>query len=166
MIPSPREHLATQSCRRSMPYFHNFDRTDRFDTLDLPQLLELESETPLDVDLLVRIAIRYLKQYEVVKCHLYLTRALAIDPEDGWTHLYMGNLCNGLGCYDEAVDHFKRALGRLPYVNCPHWCLGDVYAKQGYIRRTEYHYRRAVEMNRSDETARRKLNDWLNRDSA
>jgi tetratricopeptide (TPR) repeat protein len=136
-------------------------RIDHLETLDLAGLLELERESPRDVDLLVRIAIQCFKQRRFKECYEYFCRALAINPDDGWTHLYVGTLWSGLGCHDEAVTHFQRAATLLPDVACPHWCLGDAYAKQGYISRTESHYRRAVEIDPTDAKANQKLQDWL-----
>lgn len=142
----------------------NDDRKARFDfyeTLDLTSLLALERDAPRDVDLLVLIGKHYLKQRQPAKCHSYLSRALAIDPDDGWTHLFMGSLCCGLSCCDEAETHFKRAIELLPNVACPYWCLADVYNEQGYWSRTEQYYRRAVEVDPSNAKAKQKLDEWL-----
>ncbi|MEI8383683.1 MAG: hypothetical protein WCJ09_26450 [Planctomycetota bacterium] len=136
-------------------------RIDHYDTLDLAGLLVLERHSPRDVDLLVSIGRHYLKQHQFDRCHDYYSRALAVDPDDGWTHLFMGNLCYGLSCYDEAAAYFRNAIELLPEVACPHWCLADVYDKQGYWERTEHHYRRAVEVDPTDTKSKQKLEDWL-----
>ena len=136
-------------------------RIERFDTLDLTGLLKLEREFRRDVDLLVRIGQKYFRDRQLGKAHAYYSRALEIDPDDGWTHLYFGNLCYALSCYDEAEIHFKRAIDLLPDVACPHWCLGDVYDKMGYWTRTEQSYRRAVEVDPTDTRSRERLDEWL-----
>jgi tetratricopeptide (TPR) repeat protein len=136
-------------------------RIDHYDTLDLDGLLALEHESPRDVDLLVSIGRHYLKQRQLEQSHAYYSKALVIDPDDGWTHLYMGNLCYAISCYDEAETHFQRAIELLPGVACPHWCLADVYDKQGYWSRTEQQYRRAVETDPDDSQAKQKLEAWL-----
>jgi tetratricopeptide (TPR) repeat protein len=136
-------------------------RIEHYDTLDLDGLLALERRSPRDVDLLVTIGRRYLKQRQLAETHAYYSKALAIDPNDGWTHCYMGNLCLVLSCHDEAVVHFERAIELLPGVACPHWCLADAYDKQGYFSRTERQYRRAVETDPTDELAKKKLETWL-----
>jgi len=136
-------------------------RIDYYDTLDLDGLLAQENESPRDVDLLVSIGRRYLKQRQLDQSHAYYSRALAIDPDDGWTHLYMGNLCYALSCYDEAEPHFQRAIELLPGVACPHWCLADVYDKQGYWSRTEQQYRCAAETDPTDAKSKQKLEAWL-----
>jgi tetratricopeptide (TPR) repeat protein len=136
-------------------------RLDLYDTLDLDGLLRLEPESPRDVDLLVSIGRHYAGRRQFDQCHAYYSKALAIDPNDGWTHLFMGNLCFGLSCYDNAISHFQHAIELLPGVACPHWCLADVYDKQGYWSRTEKQYRRAVETNPGDSTSKQKLEAWL-----
>ena len=136
-------------------------RIDLYDSLDLDGLLALERGASSDVDLLVFIGQHFLELGQFDRCHAYYKRALALDPDDGWTHLYMGNLCYAISCYDESEKHFKRAIELLPRVACPHWCLADIYEKQGYWSRTEHHYRRAIEIDPLDETARRRLEAWL-----
>ena len=136
-------------------------RIDHYDTLELDGLIALERDRPRDVDLLVMIGRHSFRQRKLDQSHRYYSRALAIDPDDGWTHLYMGNLCYAVACYDEAVAHFRQAMDLMPEIGCPHWCLADAYDKQGYWSRTEYHYRKAVELDPSDETAKRKLDKWL-----
>ena len=129
-------------------------------TLDLDALLVLEHDTPRDVDLLLCIGGAYLRQRELKKCHAYYTRALEVDPDDGWTHLKMGNLA-GLYSQEDAEMHIRRAIELMPDVACPYWCLADLYNKQGYWSRTEEYYRRAVEIDPSDVVAKSKLQDWL-----
>lgn len=136
-------------------------RMDQYEKLDLDGLLKLERSLTGDVDLLLAIGRCYLRRQELALCFAYYNRALVNDPNDGWTHLYMGSLCYGIGCYEEAEEHFNTAVALLPGVSCPHWCLGDVYAKQGYWKRTEQAYRRAVESDAQDQTAIERLEGWL-----
>ena len=136
-------------------------RIDYYHTLDLDGLLAMEHQSPRDVDLLVAIGRHYLKRRQLDQSHAYYSRAIEIAPDDGWTHLYMGNLCYALACYDEAETHFRRAIELLPGVACPHWCLADVYDKQGYWSRTEKQYQRAVDTDPTDAKAKQKLDTWL-----
>jgi len=138
-----------------------YQQLEHFGTLDLEGLLAVERDRPRDVDLLVLIGQHYLRNRLFTDCFAYYSRALAIDPDDGWTYLYIGNLCYALSCYDEAETHFKRAIELLPDVACPYWALADVYDKQGYWLRTEENYRRAVEIEPSDDVSKRKLAEWL-----
>ena len=49
----------------------------------------------------------------------------------------------------------------MPEIECPHWCLGEVYEKQGYWSRTEDAYRKAVEVDPQDPKSRQKLAEWI-----
>ncbi|WP_417380774.1 tetratricopeptide repeat protein [Gimesia sp.] len=130
-------------------------------SLDLTDLLALEHDNPDEVDLLIRIGMAYFKSYQLDKCNEYYERALKIDPYDGWSHLFFGNLCYGLKCYDEAITHFGYAAEFLPDVSCPHWCLGDAYRAHGDFTRADWHYHKSVEIDPGDPKARQKLEDWL-----
>jgi tetratricopeptide (TPR) repeat protein len=136
-------------------------RIDHYKTLDLSGLLALEAENPDDVDLLVHIAGQYFKSQDFGKSCDYYVRALKLDPYDGWSHLYFGNLLSGLRCYDDALKHFKYAADFLPDVACPQWCLGDAYRKQGDFDNADSHYRKAVEIDPDDTKAKQKLDEWL-----
>ncbi|MFN3152406.1 tetratricopeptide repeat protein [Bremerella sp.] len=142
-----------------------YARIDHYATLDLDSLLALEYESPRDADLLVAIGRSYFRLHQFDQSLAYYKRALKIDPNDGWTHLYLGNWCFALACYDEAVDHFEEAIRLLPGVACPHWCLAEVFEEQGYWTRTERHYRQAVETEPASDTARQKLEAWLAKES-
>lgn len=138
------------------------DYLDYLNSLDLTDLLALERDHPDDVDLLIRIGGVYLKLRQVERCRDYYVRALKLDPFDGWSHLFFGNLCYGLKCYPEAITHFKYAADFLPDAACPHWCLGDAYRAHGDFAHAQWHYEKAVEIDPTDHRARQKLEDWHN----
>lgn len=148
-------------CPKRMVTKERYTQLELYFTLNLDGLLKLERESPRDVDLLLSIGRSYFNERQLDRCHEYYSKALEIDPNYGWTHLYIGNLYYGLSCYTEAASHFERAIELLPGVACPHWCLADVYDKQGYWERTEKQYRVAVETDPSDDQAKRKLENWL-----
>jgi tetratricopeptide (TPR) repeat protein len=161
-LRSAREQLAEPSKMR--PGMREPDRSDHLehlDALELADLLALERGNPDDVDLLIRIGQSYFKSHQLDKCREYYVRALKIDPYDGWSHLYFGNLCYGLRCYSEAITHFGYATDFLPNVAAPQWCLGDTYLALGDFPRAELHYRKAVEIDPTDLKAKEKLDDWL-----
>jgi hypothetical protein len=80
-----------------MPEPDQSDYLDRLDSLDLSELLALERGNPDDIDLLIRIGRSYFKLRQLDKCGEYYVRALKIDPHDGWSHLYFGNLGYAFG---------------------------------------------------------------------
>ncbi|MEQ1519395.1 MAG: hypothetical protein ABL931_23210 [Usitatibacteraceae bacterium] len=134
---------------------------EHYQALDLDGLLAMVRDRSRDVDLLILIGQHFFRRQQLPQCGDYYFRALKIDPDDGWTHLYIGNLCYGLSCHDEAEMHFRKAVELLPGVACPHWCLASVYEKQGYWTRTELHYRKAVEIDPFDTKSKQMLEDWL-----
>ena len=136
------------------------EKIEHYATLDLEELLSLERDAPRDVDLLLCIGGAYFRQRQLKECHAYFSRALEVDPDDGWTHLRIGNLA-ALYSQDDAETHFEKAIELMPDVACPYWCLADLYNKQGYYSRTEEYYRRAVEIDPSDDQARKKLEEWV-----
>lgn len=157
----PSASAACLDCMR--PQNNKNDYLDYLDALDFEELLELESKTPDDVDLLVRIGGGYFKRRELDKTRDYYDRALEIDPNDGWTHTFMGNLLYGLRQYRDAIAAFKRAIELMPTVACPYWCLADVYNAHGNFALAEVNYNRAVEIDPDNKIARQRLADWNDR---
>ena len=135
-------------------------RIDLYETLDLDGLLALEADNPDDVDLLVRIGMRYFKSHDFENCSDYYVRALKLDPYDGWSHLYFGNMLSAFGCNDDALTHFNYAADFLPDAACPQWCLGDQFLKHDDSDNAGLHYKRAVEIDPDDAMARKKLDEW------
>lgn len=88
-------------------------------------------------------------------------RALELDPFDGWSHLYFGNLLYALKCYAEALTHFRYAADFLPNNGCPYWCMGDTYHALDDIENADLHYHKAVEIDPDDRTAMQNLERWL-----
>ena len=144
-----------------MPNDERNAQLDHYETLDLSDLLAAEIESPDDVDLLVLIGQRYFKSQEFDKSRDYYVRAVKLDPFDGWSHLYFGNLLYALRCYDDALTHFKYAADFLPENGCPHWCMGDTYHALGDLNNADSHYHKAVEIDPDDPTAIQNLNRWL-----
>ncbi|MDB2687126.1 tetratricopeptide repeat protein [Mariniblastus sp.] len=134
---------------------------DHYEALDLSGLLAIENESPDDIDLLILIGQRYFRSQNLDKCRDYYVRALELDPLDGWSHLYFGNLLYALQCYDDALTHFKYAADFLPDVGCPHWCMGDAYHALGDMDNADLHFHKAVEIDPDDPGARQNLKKWI-----
>lgn len=136
-------------------------QAERYDMLALAELLVIEADNSDDVHLLVSIASHYFRSRDFGKSCSYYVRALKVDPYDGWSHLYFGNLLSAFKLYDEARTHFNYAAEFLSDVACPHWCLGDVCRKQGDLDRAEHHYRKGVEIDPADAKANEKLDELI-----
>lgn len=139
------------------------DYLDELDSLDLPQLLERESQTPRDVDLLVRIGGAYLRRGFPDKTERYYQHALALEPKNGWTHAYIGNLYYTLNQLDDAIAAFRRSIELMPDVSCAYWCLADVYHAKGNFVLADSNYKQAVQVDPNDEQAKRNLQRWQSR---
>ena len=126
--------------QKSIDYLHELD------ALTLDELLAGEMQTPDDVDLLVRIGIRYVKLPQLDRAYEYYMRALQLDPDDGWTHIYLGNLNYASKRYPDAFSCFSRGAELLPEVACPYWCLGDVYHAMGNDSLAAANYEKAITM--------------------
>ena len=135
-------------------------RVEHYDTLDLDALLAIEADCPDDVDLLVRIGMRYFQSRDFDNCREYCVRALKLDPYDGWSHLYWGTVLSAFRCNQDALIHFHYAADFMPEVACPHWCLGDQYRKLGDFDNADLHFNRAVEIDPDSAMARKKLDEW------
>ena len=135
-------------------------RIDHYETLDLDNLLALESDRPKDVDLLIQIGGRYFRLQDFENAGKYIVRAVKLDPHDGWSHLYWANLLSTLGCDEHALTHLHFAAEFLPDVASPHWCLGDQYRKIDDFDNADLHFKRAVEIDPDDPIARKKLDEW------
>ncbi len=93
----------------------------------------------------------------------YYQRAIQIDPDDGWTHLYIGNLHYARQRYRHAIASFTRGSKLLPEEACPHWCLGDVHDAMGNFSLAGSCYRRAVKVDPDCKRAKRNLREWYER---
>jgi tetratricopeptide (TPR) repeat protein len=142
------------------------DHLHELDALALDELLAREIQTPDDVDLLVRIGIRYVKLCQLNRAQDYYLRALQLDPNDGWTHMYLGNLNYALKRYTDAISCFSRGAELLRDVACPYWCLGDAYDAMGNYYFAEADYKNAVEVEPTCAEAIRGLEKCRERRSA
>ena len=107
---------------------------------------------------------------ELGKTHLHLgeveeaERALraAVELDDnGWAHLYLGNLYYGEQDWDAALREFHAAGKTLPGLNVPLWCAGDIHREAGDLEESERYYRKAVEVGPSDPAALARLGRLL-----
>ena len=75
--------------------------------------------------------------------------SISLD-DDGWGHLYLGNLFFTKEDWDAAEVEFRKGKKLLPDIAAPIWCLGDVYHAKGDIRKSEKYYRMAVKLAHTD----------------
>jgi tetratricopeptide (TPR) repeat protein len=81
--------------------------------------------------------------------------------DDGWGHLYLGNLFFTKKDWDGAAAEFRKGRRLLPNNATPIWCLADVYRAKGDIVRSESFYRMAVKIEPSSTNALARLGRLL-----
>jgi len=95
-----------------------------------------------------------IKQYD--KAQAYLERLLALNPDSYMGHYYLARLYRELRMFDDALDSYEKTLAiswssRLAYE------MAELYEQQGRFEEAAALYRRIVEEDESDETARSRL---------
>jgi tetratricopeptide (TPR) repeat protein len=90
-------------------------------------------------------------------------RSIALDPNDPWTHLYLGNWHYTQEDFLVAIESFSRAAKLLPNSAVGFWCLANAHEALGQIELADANYRKAVEVEPRDKQARRQLRAWQER---
>ena len=126
----------------------------------IDEVLALIETRPDDADLFQRLGQLYIGTDQFERAREAYERALALDPDDPWTHLYMGNWFYHLRRWREAASWFERAAELLPDAAIAHTCRGDAYKKQGRYELAGRAYKAAARVEPDNATARRKLSEW------
>ena len=116
----------------------------------------------MNAELHKKIGRLYLKEGKMEAAKAAYERSLELDPCDPWTHLYLGNWHYTADENREAAKCFEYAAHLLSEIPVAFWCLGDAYAALGFDALATEHYRRALDMDPSDETARKRWQNWQN----
>ena len=87
------------------------------------------------------------------KAEIHLRRAIVLNPNDGWAHIYLGNLLWRGFAYGEAEAEFKTAVAVWPKSSIPPWCLAMYYDWENHSRQAGRYYRLALEINPTDTVA-------------
>lgn len=133
---------------------------DEDDVRTIAEALALLAARPADAYLFQRLGLLYIRAGRYDESRVAYQRALALDPTDPWTHLYMGNWFYSLDRCHEALRWFEAAAALLPDAPIVYTCQGDVYQTLRHYGRAEAMYRTAVRSDPNDEHARQKLARW------
>jgi tetratricopeptide (TPR) repeat protein len=71
---------------------------------------------------------------------------LRVDPRSHVGHINLGTWLNSQGRYDEAIEHFRRAIERRPQLSLAHVNLGDALRRAGRRDEAERELRLGVEL--------------------
>ena len=124
------------------------------------EVLALIEERPTDVELFQLLGRLYIEEHRFEEARAAYERALTLDPNDPFTHLYIGNWCWIAGQRDKALERFKHAATLLPNEGVVYWTQGDIYKRLGRYELAESAFKKAVRVAPDDVTARRKLSEW------
>lgn len=89
--------------------------------------------------------------------------ALAMNPCDPFTHLYLGNLAYERRDLAAALERFHDAEMLAPALSVPLWCQADVYEALGRQDLAEEYHRRSVELEPDNERPRLLMEKWKGR---
>jgi len=84
---------------------------------------------------------------------IHLRRAIELNPNDGWAHIYLGNLLWRRFACGEAETEFKTAVAVWPLSSIPYWCLAMYYDWENQFRQAGHYYRLALEIDPTDTVA-------------
>ena len=133
---------------------------------DDPELTELVRRTerrPDDAELLHSLGKRFFERGRTTEAREAYERSLALDPENPWTLLLLGNWHYSQGELFEAVERFTLAAELMPGKAVAYWCLAELYEAQGRIELADANFRQGVEADPTDKQARKKLLAWQKR---
>src|SRR5687767_14772066 len=99
------------------------------DTIE--DLLARLKERPSDSELFQQLGQAYTKAGRTEEAREAFERSLELDPDNAFSHLYLGNWFYGKRLYPDALARFRRAAELLPDEAVAHWCIGDVYHAEG-----------------------------------
>jgi tetratricopeptide (TPR) repeat protein len=102
-----------------------------------------------------------LKRRELARAEHQLRTALALEPDDVWTHLYLGNVFWLSGRLTEAEDQLVRATELAPFWAAPNWLVGMFYAATGQTDRADRAFRLAASVEQRDAEAAYQLARYL-----
>ncbi len=115
---------------------------------------------PNDVDAWQRLGRVQVRLDAIDDARVSYERALALDPRNPWTMLYLGNLHYYRRAYGEALRAFERARDFAPDLAQPFTCLADVFRRLGEDESADAMYRKACEVDPEDAIARQALENW------
>jgi Flp pilus assembly protein TadD len=101
-----------------------------------------------------------LKQGPIGEAEAHIRRAIELEPDDVWAHVYLGNLLWRRGVIDdsdtliqEAEAEFRWAQHAAPEAALPLWCLANLYEDEENWEGARSLYERALELEPDDAVA-------------
>ncbi len=111
-------------------------------------------------DAYVELGKSYLHLDNIEEAEKALRTAIELD-DNGWAHLYLGNLFYQEEDFDAALKEFHSAKECFPELSTPLWCIADIHREIGELEESEQYYRRAVAVEPSDAASLARLGRLL-----
>jgi tetratricopeptide (TPR) repeat protein len=102
----------------------------------------------------------YMDRHDWASAIPLLERDILEHPSDSWSRMFLGSCHLELKHFDAALEHFRAAAALAPHESTPIGCQGDVLCATGDWEAAGEFYRKALEMNPSDELAIKNWNSW------
>jgi Tfp pilus assembly protein PilF len=148
-----------QTCQTANDYFEAAMQVDD----DKRRIILLNQAVQLDnkfADAYLELGHSYRNLNKLKKAESMFKTAISLD-DDGWGHLYLGNLFFTKEDWDAAEVEFHKGRQFLPNIATPIWCLADVYRAQGNVKKSEKFYRAAVKVDPTDAASLARLGRLL-----
>ena len=92
----------------------------------------------------------------------HIRRAVELNVEDGWAHIYLGNILWQRGDLYSAEQSFKKAVELWSDIAVPYWCLALFYERGGRTEDANRLYQRGVAVDPDDIQANKLFGIYLN----
>jgi tetratricopeptide (TPR) repeat protein len=96
-----------------------------------------------------------------VDAEYHLRRAIELNDDDGWAHIYLGNLLWVRGDLHSAEESFKKAIDVWSDYSMPYWCLAAFYEYQGRSEEAERLYQQGLVIDPNDPQANKLFGIYL-----
>jgi tetratricopeptide (TPR) repeat protein len=126
----------------------------------IEDVLALIENQPGDAELYQRLGQLYSEADRPEEARGAFERSIELDPNDAFTHLFLGNWCYKRRMYQEALTRFQHAAELMPDKPVAYWCQGDAYRAQGRYHLAQRAYEAAVRVSPDHQTARERLAEW------
>jgi len=80
----------------------------------------------------------------------HIRRAVELNDEDAWAHIYLGNILWQRGDLSSAEQSFKNAVEVWPDIAVPYWCLALFHEHQGRKEEAERLYQQGLDLDPYD----------------
>jgi len=92
----------------------------------------------------------------------HVRRAIELNSEDGWAHIYLGNILWQRNDLNFAEQSFKKAVEVWPNIGVPYWCLALFYEHVGRMEDANRLYGQGVAVDPHDTEANKLFGIYLN----